>query len=316
VIDLIPELRAAGLCGPNPSLRPLTGGVSSEIVLVDERVVVKRALAKLKVAQEWLADVSRNRFEREYLLYAGRVCPESVPRVLAHGDGWFAMEYLGDAYANWKSLLLAGKCSTGHAELAGTTLARIHNASRHDPAARAAFATVENFQQLRIDPYLLTTGRRHSDLRDRFEAAAVELRESAECLVHGDYSPKNLLVSDDRLIVLDCEVAWFGDPAFDLAFLLNHLHLKALHHAPADVGLRALIDAFLKAYKPSEDVARRTARLLPMLMLARVDGKSPVEYLAIDKQQQVRDFARPCIRDGVDSLQTITSDWFAASEVV
>lgn len=308
MIDLVPELRAAGLCGDSPELRPLTGGVSSEIVLVDGRVVVKRALAKLRVADEWLADVSRNRYEREYLLYAGRVCPGSVPRVVAHGDGWFAMEYLGGGFANWKSLMLAGECSPEHARRAGSTLARIHGASRGDAAVREAFATVENFEQLRIDPYLRTTGRRHPDLQDRFEAAAEALRASAECLVHGDYSPKNLLVSDDRLVVLDCEVAWFGDPAFDLAFLLNHLFLKRQLHGAA---LRPLVDAFTGAYGLRDDLARWTAVLLPMLMLARVDGKSPVEYLNEDQRARVRAFARPRIRDRVDSLDTITNDWFS-----
>ncbi len=311
MIDLIPQLREAGLCdSAHPVLEPLAGGVSSEIVLIDRRVVVKRALPKLRVAEDWQADISRNRYEWLYLAYAGRVCPGSVPRVLAYGDGWFAMEYLGSRFANWKKLLMGGVCVPVHAERAGSTLACIHSASRGDNSVREMFSTVDNFHQLRIDPYLLTTGRRHPDLQDRFEYMAADLRVSSDCLVHGDYSPKNLLVSDQRLVVLDCEVAWFGDPAFDLAFLLNHLHLKALYHAPEDVGLRDLIDAFLQAYLPGIELRRRTALLLLMLMLARVDGKSPAEYLSPEQQERVRAFTRPRIREGVDSLDTITRDWF------
>ncbi|MDZ4799781.1 MAG: aminoglycoside phosphotransferase family protein [Bryobacteraceae bacterium] len=309
MIDLIPELRAAGLIHTaTPVLRPLTGGVSSEIVLVDERVVVKRALPQLRVADEWLADVSRNRYERAYLEYAARVCPGSVPQVVGHGDGWFAMEYLGPGFDNWKSLMLAGRCEPVHAERAGSTLARIHTASQNEPNLRHAFATLGNFHQLRIDPYLLTTGQRHPDLRFAFDAAAAGLRAASECLVHGDYSPKNILVTSDRLVVLDCEVAWFGDPAFDLAFLLNHLHLKALHLA--EPRFEASVTAFLDAYQPSPQLRQRTARLVLLLMLARVDGKSPVEYLTPGKRERVRQFTTPRIREGVDSLATIIREWF------
>jgi len=90
-------------------VRPLTGGVSSEILLVQddsERFVVKRALARLRVADEWYADTSRNRYEADFLEYAGRIAPDAVPQVLARGNDWFAMEYLGPDFANWKSLLL------------------------------------------------------------------------------------------------------------------------------------------------------------------------------------------------------------------
>jgi Ser/Thr protein kinase RdoA (MazF antagonist) len=109
------------------------------------------------------------------------------------------------------------------------------------------------------------------------------------------------------MVVLDCEVAWYGDPAFDLAFLLNHLHLKGLLHA----GLRGLVEAFVEAYGAEEELRRRTAILLPMLMLARVDGKSPVEYLTPEQRQHVREFTRPRIAEAVDSLDKITNDWFS-----
>jgi len=117
--------------------------------------------------------------------------------------------------------------------------------------------------------------------------------------VHGDYSPKNMLISGPRLVILDCEVAWFGDPAFDVAFLLNHFMLKALYLSARRDAFFALAQTAWTTYARelgdarSAEVGRTAPRLLLMLMLARVDGKSPVEYLRDDasKKAAIRQFA-------------------------
>jgi len=136
--------------------------------------------------------------------------------------------------------------------------------------------------------------------------------------VHGDFSPKNMLIHGDRLVLLDCEVAWYGDPAFDAAFLLNHLFLKSLLHAPRQIGLSASIDAFWKRYLQwcagkfdLGGLERRTCTLLLMLMLARIDGKSPVEYLSEAQRQTVRHFALSMLPLGHERLAAIASAWFS-----
>lgn len=269
---------------------------------------MKRALRRLRVRDEWIVDTNRNKYEADYLEYVSRIVPNAVPKVIARGDGWFAMEYM-EGLHNWKALLLAGDCCPEAAAAAGNTLRKIHDFTRQDEVVRASFSTLANFEQLRIEPYLITTGKRHPVLRDAFEQAASELRNASECLIHGDFSPKNLLVSSDhrRIVILDCEVAWFGDPAFDVAFFLNHLLLKALLHAPAEPGLRKLVESFHAAYRPDPALERRILRLLLLLMLARVDGKSPVEYLSPEKQNIVRSYCSPRIQTG--QLPS-TDDWF------
>jgi aminoglycoside phosphotransferase (APT) family kinase protein len=289
--ELLTELRAAGLVGAGlPAIRPLAGGVSSDIVLVEDgprRFVVKRALARLRVKDEWLADVSRNRTERAWFAYASRVVPEAVPKIL-HADpqaDWFAMEFLADEWTNWKQELLAGRIDPAVARRAGGLLGRLHAASWNDPAARAQFETGRSFHDLRIAPYLLATADRVGPAAAILRAEADRLAGTRLALVHGDYSPKNLLVAPGRLIILDAEVAWFGDPALDAAFLLNHLLLKALRDAPHAESFLALATGAWAAYvaslgsHASADLEARTTRLLLCLMLARVHGKSPVEYL-------------------------------------
>lgn len=278
---------------------PMSGGVSSDIFRVDDggrTVVVKRALPRLRVQQEWMADVSRNEFEQRYLKYVGKFLPQAVPRVLSTGDGYFVMEYLGNCYASWKTLLLEGDGKRPQSAVAGSVLGRIHAHSFHEEIARRDFECPDNFRQLRIEPYLLATARVHTNVARQLNDEADRLLVAREALVHGDFSPKNLLWGENRLVVLDCEVAWYGDPAFDVAFLTSHLLLKSMVVLQQGDWARMIAD-FLQDYAAARgdiDVHscdRRAARLLPMLLLARVDGKSPVEYLDARQQAAVRTLA-------------------------
>jgi thiamine kinase-like enzyme len=170
----------------------------------------------------------------------------------------------------------------------------IHNLGRQDPTVPEVFEFKTNFYELRIAPYLVTTAHRHQNLKDLFLEEANRLESWGETLVHGDYSPKNILLSPDRVVILDHEVANYGDPAFDLAFLLNHLLLKAVYHAPVrdalpDLPMIAWSTYFENLIANNHDaLKKRSSRLLLMLMLARIDGKSPVEYLNPTQQDCVR----------------------------
>jgi aminoglycoside phosphotransferase (APT) family kinase protein len=325
--DLASLLLRSGAVSAGARFIPLTGGVSSEIVRVEDggRVfVAKRALAKLKVRDDWRADPGRIRHEHLYMTTVAKFLPDAVPRVLQTDDdgGWFSMEWLGEGWRNWKADMLAGRADAEVAGRAGRILGTIHRETRGSEDLRRDFDTTQNFHDLRLDAYLLTTGRRHPGLEVLFRAEADRIRATRECLAHGDYSPKNMLVRGDRLVVLDCEVAWFGDPRFDLAFLLNHLHLKGLHHAPPGKAFTPLVAAAAGAYfaerrlEPEEAAAfdRDVARLLLMLLLARVDGKSPVEYLADApaKQDFIRRFVADHLTAGPAPLADLTCEWFAA----
>src|SRR5215469_15783872 len=303
---------------PDAQLVPLSGGVSCDIYLVEDgtdRFVVKRALEKLRVAADWFADIHRNRTEWEYIRYVSEFLPDAMPRLrqCSETDNYFAMEYFNGKFSNWKQLLMAGQARQEHAAHAGNILAQIHRHSTGDTKAMRLFDTTPTFFQLRIEAYLLATGAKHPALRSQFEAEAARIAQARECLAHGDFTPKNILISDERMVLLDCEVAWFGEPAFDVASLLNHFFLKSLFHTPNDFGMRAMIEDFWSAYqstRPSPDLEPRVGRLLLMLMLARVDGKSPVEYFDAGHQQFVRDFASRHLPKENFSLHHITDAWF------
>lgn len=307
-MQLLAHLIQSGLAATDARLTPLPGGVSSDISLVESSsgtLVVKAALEKLRVKDDWFADVSRNRVEQNFFDYTAPIIPAHVPCILGRGEGWFAMEYLGEM-PNWKTKLLAGEADESTANLAGDVLGRLHAASWLDEAARARFNTLPNFHALRIEPYLLKTAERVPEVAPILRAEATRLAETQLALVHGDYSPKNLLVGPQRLIVLDAECAWFGDPVFDTAFMLTHLHLKALLH-PHTISL---VPVFWSAYTHvcGHDLEERTVKLLLCLLLARVHGKSPVEYLSEPQKAHVTRFVLAHLPHP-PSLAALTASW-------
>lgn len=318
-------LREAGQLSSGPAVfTPFGGGVSSEIFKVtqkDRAFVVKRALSRLRVAGEWQADVSRNATEQAFYKAMAKPLSGSVPRVFFHDPerGYFTMEYLGEGWKNWKELLLQGVIEPEHGRLAGELLGKLHASTWRDAVLEKQFDTTANFRQLRTDPYLRTAAQRHPELAAILERGATDLESRRLCLVHGDFSPKNLLLHEHRLMLLDAEVAWFGDPAFDVSFLLTHLMLKGLLHAPRQTAWEQTALAAWEAYnrilgdRRLEDshFETRCAFLLSALLLARVDGKSPVEYLPPAKQQTTRAFALKTLRHPASGMQGMLADWRA-----
>lgn len=321
--ELIAALRRMGLDVPDGARgAQLTGGVSSDIWRVDlpaGPVCVKRALAKLKVAADWRAPVGRNAYEAAWMRVAGAAAPGAVPRLLGQdaAEGALAMEYLPpERYPLWKALLRDGLADAGFAARVGAVVARIHAATARDAAVPAAFATDSIFYDIRLEPYLVATAGRHPDLSPALLALVAATQANRRALVHGDVSPKNILAGPDGPVLLDAECAWWGDPAFDLAFCLNHLLLKCLWTPGARAGFMACFAALAQAYlagvdwEPPAGLEARAARLLPGLFLARVDGKSPVEYITEEAaREQVRRVARALLAQPVDRLGAVRRAW-------
>jgi len=326
---ILDALRRLGLLPPGivPVAEPLTGGVSSDIWRVDlgdQRLCVKRALPRLKVAQDWQAPVERNGFEVAWMEVAAASVPGAVPKLVAVDKQaqLFAMEYLDPAaHALWKAQLRDGVLEDATAAAVGQRLARIHAATAGRPEIAARFRSDAIFHAIRLEPYLEATARRHPDLATPIARLVARTARTRHALVHGDVSPKNILVGPAGPIFLDAECAWYGDPAFDLAFCLNHLLLKALWRPQHRAGYRTLFDTLAASYlagcvwEPADAVEARAAALLPALFLARVDGKSPAEYVETERaRDSVRRVARPLILAPPARLAAIRTAWAAETE--
>lgn len=218
---------------------------------------------------------------------------------------WLAPE----CFILWKRALLDGHADSAFAASVGDLLGRIHAATARDVSIPSRFRTDVNFNALRIDPYLMQTARVHTDLASQLAHIARTTFETRRVLVHGDVSPKNILIGALGPVLLDAEAAWFGDPAFDVAFCLTHLVVKARVVARARGALLECVDRFAAAYfahvdwELQADVERRAAALLPALALARVDGKSPLEYLSEDERRSLRVAARRALESGPRTLE-------------
>jgi aminoglycoside phosphotransferase (APT) family kinase protein len=314
-------LRRAGLGQPR-AIAPLAGGVSSEIWRVELEsgpICVKRALPRLRVAQLWEAPIERNRYERDWLQTAGNIVPGAAPRVLACDDaaGLFAMQYVD--YPVWKSLLRGGRADARFAAKVGSALGAIHAATARKEEMAQRFATDAIFHAIRLEPYLVATAELHADLRERLRHLERRTADARLALVHGDVSPKNILVAPAGPVFLDAECAWYGDPAFDVAFCLNHMFLKCIWVPRARAGFLECYDALCAAYmlavdwEPRAALEERVATLLPGLLLGRIDGKSPVEYLDEAGRALVRRAARELLARPVRTLAELKAAWQRSS---
>jgi 5-methylthioribose kinase len=326
--DLRTVLERMQLLRPNEAFlaEALAGGVSSDILRIDlpehspgHSFCFKRALAKLKVAADWRAPVERNHAEVEWMRVAGALVPQSVPRILAEDaqSGAFAMEYLApDQHPVWKSALRDGRIRTETAAAVARCIAAIHagTAQRKDLAQR--FANDHIFHPIRLEPYLLATAEQHPDCAARLRDLVATTARNKLALVHGDLSPKNILLAAHGPILLDAECAWYGDPAFDLAFCLNHMLLKCLWRPQWREQYLACYDTLAATYlagvtwEPRASIEARVAHLLPGLFLGRVDGKSPAEYLTAENDKdRVRRVARRFLLEPTESLASLRAAW-------
>ena len=252
---------------------------------------------------------------------AARAAPGATPQILAHDDaaGFFVMEYL-ENHPVWKGQLREGRADPAFAGQVGTTLARIHAATaRRDDLARL-FHTDDIFYAIRLEPYLAFTAQKHPDLANMLIGLVERTARTKMTLVHGDVSPKNILVGPKGPVFLDAECAWYGDPAFDLAFCLNHLLLKCLWIPAAREAFLSCFDTLARAYldgiswENPLSLESRAASLLPGLLLARVDGKSPVEYLTNESQRAlVRHTARLLLIKPPSTLSSLRDAWQRSS---
>jgi 5-methylthioribose kinase len=311
----------------------LTGGVSGEAVLVEhghERVVVKRALGKLLVKDEWLAKRERNITEAAAIELVHAITPEYTPELLDIDPDRFTltMAAASPRWAPWKTRLmnepLDASVEIDLGRMLGTVLGTWHRVTSADGGVAARFNDYEAFEQLRVGPFHRVIARRHPDAAPNIEACIDDLLSRRDCFVHGDYSPKNILVGPattvgpggrDGLMVLDFEVAHVGAAVFDVAYLHCHLIMKAVHRPVLCHLFRQLAETFLDAYTDQTGAppGPRLGSHVACLLLARVDGTSPSGYLTAVEDDVVRQLALDLLTGDEPSIDQV---WDAALDAI
>ena len=320
-----------GILPPGASARVelLTGGVSSAVFRVTwdaHAVVVKQALPKLQVSDEWTSRVERSATEARAASVLERLLPPGTILPPIHVDdrrSLFVMPSAPPGAETWKALLMRGELSPVSARTVGRLLGLLHARSRSEPHLAEEFADRQDFVALRVDPYLHVTAERRPEVAAPIEKHTARMLSVRKCLVHGDYSPKNLLVEPSRpaaMILLDHEVCHWGDPSFDVAFCLTHLHLKACTFPQRTNDFLDLAEVFWTTYVAAAATLNPPSfecdvvGLLGCLLAARVDGKSPAEYLTTDAlRRRVRRLADAVLLEEPTTLRGVREMTLAPS---
>ena len=296
-------LKAGGYVRPDetPEIRVLPGGVSNRTVWVrlsdGTALVLKQALSKLRVKVDWFSSVERIHREAAGLRWLSRSMPSGLTPAFVfedHDNHILAMTAIPEPHENWKQQLLKGEIDADYMRQFGEILAYIHRSADSDPdAARAEFQDQSFFESLRLEPYYAYAAEQVPQAADFLQQLIADTRQRHVAIVHGDYSPKNILIYEGKLIILDYEVIHFGDPAFDIGFSLTHLLSKALF-LPSQ--RQALYDGALlywQTYLETLNKPEWMATLEPAgvkhtlaCLMARAAGRSPLEYLSLEQRQE------------------------------
>lgn len=294
----------------------LTGGVSNTVLAITTTkadLVLKQALPVLKVAQHWEADQRRAVVEANALKLYHSITPNQVPELVFLDPAEFVliMQRVPRGSAVWRAELLAGIAEVEVAEILGNTLAQWHLFGEANLEKIQIFREDQLFEQLRIDPFYRFVAAKNPSIQQRIYALIDELEQERTTLVHGDFSPKNIMVSPQKLVyVLDYEVTHLGNPVFDLAFLLGHLVCKYFW-APNEQqdAIALLAKGFIDSYSAKRELPKSLAHHTALIALARVEGKSPVDYLDSAKQEKLQIFTKELISNpiGLDTNDLFNS---------
>jgi tRNA A-37 threonylcarbamoyl transferase component Bud32 len=245
----------------------------------------------------WEAPVRRNAEEVRWLSFARTCIGDQAAHVIAHdADAGVALLewYPPEQWRNWKEALLARDIDGRVPAALGDALASLHICAGDKATLAAEFANQDLFDALRVDPFFRHIIHRYA----RMPEVVAHLESARETLVHGDFSPKNVLVDSVGAIrILDAETATFGAAAFDPAYLTAHLLLK--HARLPEPALAASVLTFWRHFRARleetpERIGPDDARVIDItlaMLLARIDGKSPVDYLTPGQQDRLRDQA-------------------------
>ena len=323
-------LRRHGRIGPDerPQMRNLAGGVSNRTVLLTranggESWVLKQALERLRVKTEWLSDPKRIHAEARGIHWLSQLAPPgAIPQLIFedHEHHLLAMSAVPQPHENWKTMLLAGDVQADHVAQFATLLATIHRRA-HERAGevRPVFADTAFFETLRLEPYYLYTAQQVPETSPFLRDLVERTRQRRITIVHGDYSPKNVLVHEGKLILLDHEVIHWGDPAFDLGFSMTHLLSKA-HHLPAHRAkfAQAARDYWHMYQQTLGDVSWRgdleptaVSHTLACL-LARVAGRSPLEYMSNGERAKQQQAVTDLIGQNIGSIDLLVEQFVRA----
>jgi 5-methylthioribose kinase len=227
-------------------------------------VIIKQALPYVRlVGESWPLSPERARIESDALALEGRLCPELVPRLYHYDSALYltVMEDLRDAIIMRKGLIAGQRYPNFAGQIAeflAQTLFQTSDLALDSAAKKQAVIRFTNPELCKLtedviftEPYLADApNNRHNPLIDPARIAALRankdlLREvrwlkwafmtRAEALVHGDLHTGSIMITPERIWVIDPEFAYYGPMGFDVGAVLGNLlisYAAQLGHNP------------------------------------------------------------------------------------
>ncbi|WP_396667599.1 phosphotransferase family protein [Microbacterium sp. R86528] len=311
---VLPYLARRGVISTDTaSARMLGGGVSNVVLAIDDgsqQLVLKQARGKLQVAEDWYAPRERVLREAEGLRVLANIDAAAAPEVIDVDPDALTLTIVRAPHdwTDWKERLLVGDVDRDVAERLGHSLRHMQiETTGGRGLSDELIGDTETFDVLRVEPYHRTAAQRNPEFASDILAVAERMSATRECLVHGDFSPKNFLVGPEGSWVIDFEVAHLGDPTFDPAFLASHLTMKAIHAPQWQDRYVLAAAAFFDAYDADSfgiDVTHLSQQI-GCLLLARVDGKSPAEYLDAAQRRRTHRLGTLLLTHPVDTIDQV-----------
>ena len=302
---------------PIIDFKRLEGGVSSDVFKVKTKKKIyclKRSLPKLRVEKEWFVDTKRIKYEYLWLKHCKKIIPNSIPNVYKFNNkkNYLILEYLNEnKYKNLKTEFLRKKINLKIITKISKDLFKIHKNSTGKNIKERFFNNSKNFYDLRLDAYFREVARVYPELNKKITKIIDNYKINSSTLIHGDFSPKNMLVYNKTIKYIDAETCNYGDPAFDLVFFANHLLIKSIHMPEKKNHFINSYKIFFDTYLNSLELSKRSIflkrciEMAPMMLLARIDGKSPVEYIAKKQKNKIRLLAFELIENSPKSLDEL-----------
>lgn len=316
--DMISYLKEHGIINDvEPySINYCSGGVSCPVAIIesgDRTLLIKQGRARLAVKEEWLADPARTNLEGKGAAFFHRYLPELQPDVVINDEEnhIFVREAIPSGCHMWKADLLEGILDFKVAERTMETMAIVHNSSAKDPDVPVIFNNYRNIYELRVTPYIQFVAKKYPQLAPVSEEVSDLIMNHHQVLVHGDYSPKNIIVTPDRQVcVIDSEPVHCGNAICDVSNFTTHIVLKSAHLKKYSAAFLNMLVAMTDTYFSRIDfddpkkVEANCMKALGMTVLARIDGKSPAEYITDEATKQlVRDMSFKLIESDITTYR-------------
>lgn len=280
------------------SIRYCDGGVSCTVAFVydgDKPIIVKQGLAQLKVKEKWLCDQNRMDAECRSNEIFHELLPDCAPEVFFYDKENYicGREAVPESWRMWKDDLMDGIIDEQIGKLSMLALSIVHNKCAGVEKIKNIFASKDVFYNLRISPYFEFLVEKYPSLSEGVEELKGFLMGKGYTLIHGDFSPKNIMTDGKAISILDYEVAHYGHPSFDLGFLSTHFVLKAVKFKSLAGQYLSLLRSMLEIYFDRAEFIDRDElmetfrKVWAMILLARVDGKSPAEYITVEEDKEL-----------------------------